>query len=57
MAVPYRFIDETTISLDEALAHTRTGDVWLFRGSSVADAAIRVATNAPVNHVGMAVVL
>ena len=50
-------MDETTISLDEALAHTRTGDVWLFRGRSVADAAIRVATNAPVNHVGMAVVL
>lgn len=50
-------MDETTISLDEALVHTRTGDVWLFRGRSVADAAIRVATNAPVNHVGMAVVL
>lgn len=50
-------MDETTISLNEALAHTRTGDVWLFRGRSVADAAIRVATNAPVNHVGMAVVL
>ncbi len=50
-------MDETTITLDEALAHTRTGDVWLFRGRSVADAAIRVATNAPVNHVGMAVVL
>ena len=50
-------MDETTITLDEALAHTRTGDVWLFRGRSAADAAIRVATNAPVNHVGMAVVL
>lgn len=50
-------MDESTISLDEALSHTRTGDVWLFRGRSVADAAIRVATNAPVNHVGMAVVL
>ena len=43
--------------LDDALAHTRTGDLWLFRGSSAADTAIRVATNAPVNHVGMAVVL
>ena len=50
-------MDETTITLDEALAHTRTGDVWLFRGRSAADAAIRMATNAPVNHVGMAVVL
>ena len=35
----------------------RTGDVWLFRGHSVADRAIRVATNSPVNHVGMAVVI
>lgn len=43
--------------LDDALAHTRTGDVWLFRGRGPADAAIRMATNAPVNHVGMAVVL
>jgi hypothetical protein len=43
--------------LDDAVAHTRTGDVWLFRGGSVADTAIRVATNAPVNHVGMSVVL
>lgn len=43
--------------LDEAVAHTRTGDVWLFRGRSAADTVIRVATNAPVNHVGMAVVL
>jgi hypothetical protein len=50
-------MNESTISLDEALAHTRTGDIWLFRGRSAADAAIRVATNAPVNHVGMAVVL
>jgi hypothetical protein len=38
--------------------HTsRTGDLWLFRGSSAADQAIRTLTNAPVNHVGMAVVL
>jgi hypothetical protein len=43
--------------LDDAVGHTRTGDIWLFRGRSAADAAIRVATNAPVNHVGMAVVL
>lgn len=45
------------MSLDDAVSHTRTGDVWLFRGRSPADTVIRVATNAPVNHVGMAVVL
>lgn len=50
-------MDTTSLPLDDALAHTRTGDIWLFRGRSVADTAIRVATNAPVNHVGMAVVL
>ncbi|WP_313566080.1 hypothetical protein [Mobilicoccus sp.] len=44
-------------TLDDALAHARTGDVWLFRGTSGADRAIRMLTNAPVNHVGMAVVL
>lgn len=43
--------------LDDALAHTRTGDIWLFRGQSPADKVIRVVTNAPVNHVGMAVVV
>ena len=43
--------------LDEACELTRTGDIWLFRGRSVADHAIRAFTNAPVNHVGMAVVL
>jgi hypothetical protein len=47
----------THISLDEACELTRTGDLWLFRGHSVADHAIRALTNAPVNHVGMAVVL
>ena len=41
----------------EAVELTRTGDLWLFRGDSVADHAIRALTNAPVNHVGMAVVL
>ncbi len=45
----------TKIDLDEAVELTRTGDVWLFRGSSVADRAIRVTTNSPVNHVGMTV--
>ena len=41
----------------EAVELTRTGDLWLFRGRSAADRAIQVTTNAPVNHVGMAVVL
>jgi hypothetical protein len=45
------------LTLDEAVDLTRTGDVWIFRGASVADRAIRAVTNAPVNHVGMAVVL
>ncbi|QBR92997.1 hypothetical protein [Nocardioides euryhalodurans] len=45
------------LSLDEAVSLTRTGDLWLFRGRSAADRAIRTLTNAPVNHVGMALVL
>ena len=45
------------ITLDQAVDLTRTGDVWLFRGRAVADRAIQVATNSPVNHVGMSVVL
>ena len=36
---------------------TRTGDVWLFRGRSSADRAIRAFTISPVNHVGMVVAL
>jgi hypothetical protein len=46
-----------SLDLDAAVELTRTGDLWLFRGSSAADRAIRVTTNSPVNHVGMAVVL
>jgi hypothetical protein len=46
-----------SISLDEALELTRTGDVWLFRGRKAADRAIQVTTNSPVNHVGMSVVI
>jgi hypothetical protein len=45
------------ITLDEALDLTRTGDVWLFRGRTMADRAIQVTTNSPVNHVGMSVVI
>jgi hypothetical protein len=48
---------DSGLSLDRAVEVTRTGDLWLFRGRSAADQAIRVLTNAPVNHVGMAVVL
>jgi hypothetical protein len=47
----------TTLDLDAAVELTRSGDLWLFRGRSGADRAIRSLTNAPVNHVGMAVVL
>ncbi len=45
------------VTLEQAVAQTRTGDVWLFRGVSAADRVIRTVTNAPVNHVGMALVL
>jgi hypothetical protein len=47
----------STLDLDAAVDLTRTGDLWLFRGRSAADHAIRAVTNSPVNHVGMAVVL
>jgi hypothetical protein len=45
------------LPLDEATATASTGDVWLFRGRSLADHAIRTLTNSPVNHVGMVVAL
>lgn len=48
---------DTQLGLDEAVNLTRTGDVWLFRGSTVADRTIRITTNSPVNHVGMSVVI
>ena len=46
-----------SVSLNEALDLTRTGDVWLFRGHTAGDRAIQIATNSPVNHVGMSVVI
>ena len=46
-----------TISLDQALEASRTGDVWLFRGRSGPDRMIRTMTNSPVNHVGMTVAI
>jgi len=45
------------VGLEQALDVTRTGDVWLFRGRKVADRAIQMSTNSPVNHVGMSVVV
>lgn len=50
-------MSDARISLDKALKHTRTGDVWLFRGRKMADRTIQVTTNSPVNHVGMSVVI
>jgi hypothetical protein len=46
-----------SVTLDDAIATAATGDVWLFRGRSFADVAIRTLTNSPVNHVGMVVAL
>jgi len=45
------------VTLERALAETRTGDIWLFRGASKPDRAIQTLTNAPVNHVGMTVAI
>ena len=50
-------MSDSVLSLEAAVELTRTGDLWLFRGRSTTDHAIRAITNAPVNHVGMAVVL
>lgn len=47
----------TTLPFEEAVAGAATGDLWLFRGRSFADLAIRALTNAPVNHVGMVVAI
>src|SRR5699024_10693834 len=45
------------VSLATAVDRTRTGDLWLFRGRTTADRLIQTLTNAPVNHVGVAIVL
>jgi hypothetical protein len=55
--VPNKIRPVPGVTLEEAAGLTRTGDVWLFRGRKPADRAIQVATNSPVNHVGMSVVL
>jgi hypothetical protein len=56
-ALGYGSVMKAGVTLDEALETAATGDVWLFRGTSFADIAIRTVTNAPVNHVGMVVAL
>ena len=45
------------LAFEDAIATSATGDLWLFRGRSLADRAIQAVTNAPVNHVGMVVAL
>src|ERR671918_2787836 len=52
-----RLVNDVSLAFDDALATASTGDIWLFRGRSVADLAIRAVTNSPVNHVGMVVAL
>jgi hypothetical protein len=50
-------VNESVLSIDEAVATAATGDIWLFRGHTLADRAIQTVTNSPINHVGMAVAL
>lgn len=45
------------MTLERALEETRTGDIWLFRGSSRPDRTIQTLSNSPVNHVGMTVAI
>ena len=46
-----------SMTLSDAIDAAATGDVWLFRGRSAADRAIRLFTNSPVNHVGMVIAI
>jgi hypothetical protein len=50
-------VSDAALTLRDAVDSAHTGDIWLFRGRSLADTAIRVATNSPVNHVGMVVAI
>ena len=50
-------MNDAPLTLDHAVATASTGDIWLFRGRSLADVTIRTVTNAPVNHVGMVVAI
>lgn len=49
--------EESSLSFNDAVAAAATGDIWLFRGRSLADRAIQTVTNSPVNHVGMVVAI
>ena len=48
---------DSALTLEEAVGAASTGDIWLFRGRSIADRAIQTLTNSPVNHVGMVVAI
>jgi hypothetical protein len=50
-------VNDSVVALEQAVATASTGDIWLFRGTAVADWTIRAATNSPVNHVGIVVAL
>jgi hypothetical protein len=50
-------VNDSAFAFDDAIASASTGDLWLFRGKSLADRTIRAFTNSPVNHVGMVVAL
>lgn len=50
-------MNDSVLALEEAVGTASTGDIWLFRGTALADWTIRTATNSPVNHVGMVVAL
>ncbi len=52
-----RGVNYPALTLEEAVDVAATGDIWLFRGRSPADFAIRAVTNSPVNHVGMVVAI
>ncbi len=50
-------VTTATVPLQQGLDIARTGDLWIFRGKSAVDRVMHAATNSPVNHVGMALVL
>jgi hypothetical protein len=50
-------VKHAELPLADAVAMAATGDIWLFRGRSLADRAIQTVTNSPVNHVGMVVAI
>ena len=55
-----RTLGERTLrerTLADALDTARSGDVWLFKGRTIADRTIRLFTNSPVNHVGVVLAL